>query len=139
MYGEDFKGYLLKFTKTGEYFPDKYINPSTYKATPLQRTEKKAYRDNLYTLHRVTVPNHKTKVVFSTVSLNLAELREIRSLINNAYASKIQRKVAVEYWDDELLEYRTMTAYISDITYTKRKITADDIEYDPIEFTLIEY
>lgn len=139
MYGEEFKGYLLKFPKTGEYFPDKYIEPSSYKVTPQQRTEKKAYRDSLNTLHRVTLANHKSKVVFNTVSLDLEQLRDIQERINKAYSSKIQRKLAIEYWDDELLKYRTMTAYISDVTYTKEKITSDNIYYAPIEFSFIEY
>lgn len=139
MYGEEFKGYLLKFTKSGNNFPDKYINPSTYKTTPQQRTEIKANRDNFYTLHRTTIPNHKTKITFSTTVLDLNELREILEIINSSYANRTQRKVVVEYWDDELLKYRTMTAYIPDITYTKRKITSDNIKYEPLEISLIEY
>lgn len=139
MYGEEFKGYLMRFPKTGEKFPDKYINLSSYKATPQQRTEKKANRDSLNNLHRVTLANHKSKIVFSTISLTLAELREILQTINKAYTSKIQRKLEIEYWDDELLKYRTMTVYMSDVTYTKKKITSASIEYEPIEFTFIEY
>ncbi len=139
MYGENFKGHLLKFTKSKAIFPTKYIALDSFKATPLQRTEVKAYRDSLNKLHRVTSPNHKTKLVFSTTALNLAELREILSLLDNAYANKTQRKVSVEYWDDELLSYRTMTAYLPDITYTKEKITGNDIQYEPVELTFIEY
>lgn len=139
MYGEKFKGYLMKFPKTGEIFPDKYLNPSSYKTTPQQRTEKKANRDALNNLHRVTLANHKSKIVFSTTSLTLAELREILGMINRAYISKIQRKFQIEYWDDELLKYRTMTVYMADVTYTKKKITSDSIDYDPIEFTFVEY
>lgn len=50
-----------------------------------------------------------------------------------------QRKLNVEYWDDELLAYRTMTAYIPDITYTPKLITADNIKYAAVTFTFIEY
>lgn len=139
MYGEDFKGYLLKFTKTGKIFPNKYLNLSSYKTTPQQRTELKANRDSLNNLHRTTIPNHKTKITFNTTVLDLAELREILEIINSSYANRTQRKVVVEYWDDELLKYRTMTAYIPDITYTKRKISSDNIKYEPLEISLIEY
>jgi hypothetical protein len=139
MYGETFKGYLLKFTKTNALFPNEFISADTFKATPRQRTEIKAYRDSLNKLHRTTSPNHKSKLVFSTTALTLSELRKILNLFDKAYSNKTQRKVSVEYWDDELLSYRTMTAYLADVTYTKEKITSDDISYSSVEFTLVEY
>lgn len=139
MYGEEFKGYLLKFEKTGTIFPNKYLAPDSFQSTPLQRTEIKAYRDNLNKLHRVTSPNHKTKLVFSTRKLNLSELREILNMLNKAYSNRNQRKMAVEYWDDEKMSYRSMVAYISDITYTKERVMDDDISYSPVSFTLVEY
>lgn len=142
-YGDTFKGYLLRLVKTNTKFPNKYILAESFKATPLQRTEIKAYRDSLNNLHRVTSPNHKTKLSFTAVgecgNLMLAELREILDLLDKAYSNKIQRKAQIEYWDDELLKYRTMTAYIPDLSYTKEKITGNDIEYVPMEITFIEY
>ena len=124
----EFKGYLIKFPK------------KSYQATPLQRTEIKAYRDSNNLLRRVTSPNSKTKITFNTKDgLTLAEMRTIRGILNGAMSNSQQRKLDVEYWDDELLAYRTMTAYIPDITYTPKLITADSIKYAAVTFTFIEY
>lgn len=135
-----FKGYLLRFPKNGLQFPHKLIAKETYQATPLQRTEIKAYRDSNNLLRRVTSPNNKTKITFSTKDgLTLSEMQTIRNVLNGAMTNSQQRKLEVEYWDDELLAYRTMTAYMPDITYTPKKITADNIIYTAVNFTFIEY
>lgn len=135
-----FKGYLLRFPKNGLQFPHRLIAKGTYQATPLQRTEIKAYRDSNNLLRRVTSPNNKTKITFNTKDgLTLAEMQSIRNVLNGAMSNSHQRKLDVEYWDDELLAYRTMTAYMPDITYTPKKITADNIEYSAVTFTFIEY
>lgn len=136
----EFKGYLIKFPKNGLQFPHKLIAKESYQATPLQRMEIKAYRDSNNLLRRVTSPNNKTKITFNTKDgLTLAEMRTIRSVLNGAMSNSQQRKLNVEYWDDELLAYRTMTAYMPDITYTPKIITADNIKYSAVTFTFIEY
>ncbi|MCH5202749.1 MAG: hypothetical protein J1F17_06040 [Oscillospiraceae bacterium] len=135
----NFKGYLLYFPKIKKYFPHGLIAKETYQSTPLQRTEVKAYRDSNNTLHRVTSPNYKTKVTFNTVALDLSQLEEIQNLLKSAYINTSQRKLKVTYWDDELLKYRTMTAYIPDTTYTIKTITKNNINYSAITITLIEY
>ena len=135
-----FKGYLLRFPKNGLQFPHRLIAKETYQATPLQRTEIKAYRDSNNLLRRVTSPNNKTKITFSTKDgLTLSEMQTIRNVLNGAMTNSQQRKLDVEYWDDELLAYRTMTAYMPDITYIPKKITADNIIYTAVNFTFIEY
>lgn len=132
-----FEGWLIKVgTKK---FPHKYIAEKSYQTTPLQRTELKAYRDTRNNLHRITSPNYKSKIVFKTVPLTLAELREIRTLLNSAFINNQQRKLNVTYWDEELLAYRTMTAYMPDITYTVTKISDSNIKYEPVDLTFIEY
>ncbi len=136
----EFKGYLIKFPKNGLQFPHKLIAKESYQATPLQRTEIKAYRDSNNLLRRVTSPNNKTKITFNTIDgLTLTQMQSIRNILNGAMSNSQQRKLNVEYWDDELLAYRTMTAYIPDITYTPKIITADNIKYSAVTFTFIEY
>lgn len=135
----NFEGYLLSFPKTGKVFPNKYINAQTFNATPLQRTEIKAYRDSNNLLHRTTSPNYKTKLTFSTVSLHLSDLKVIQDTLKSSYENYAQRKIKVKYWDDELLDYRTMTAYIPDVVYSKELIQDGDILYSSVEFTFIEY
>lgn len=134
-----FQGYLLKFPKTDKIFPDKYIQKDSYKSTPLQRNEIRAKRNNKE-LDRVTSPYHKTKIEFSLLDgLTLTQWRKIRNIIFNAMIDYNQRKVRVTYWDDEKCAYRTMTAYIPDITYSPKKITQNDIIYSPIAISFIEY
>lgn len=136
----EFKGYLIKFPKNGLQFPHKLIAKESYQATPLQRTEIKAYRDSNNLLRRVTSPNNKTKITFNTIDgLTLTQMQSIRNILNGAMSNSQQRKLNVEYWDDELRAYRTMTAYIPDITYTPKIITADNIKYSAVTFTFIEY
>ncbi len=135
-----FKGYLIRFPKNNLKFPHNLIAKESYQATPLQRTEIKAYRDSNNLLRRVTSPNNKTKITFNTIDgLTLAQMQSIRNILNGAMSNSQQRKLNVEYWDDELLAYRTMTAYMTDITYTPKLITADNIKYAAVTFTFIEY
>ena len=136
----DYKGYLLAFPKSQTVFPMRYINAESYSSTPLQRTELKATRNSNNLLGRVTSPNHKTKIVFSTLAnLHLQDIQAIQNTLKSAYENYNQRKLKVTYWDDEQGDYRTMTAYIPDITYPVVKSTADDIIYASIQFTFIEY
>jgi hypothetical protein len=135
----NFEGYLIKFIKSGEIFPTELIALESYKSTPLQRTEIKAYRDSDNYLRRITSPNFKSKLEFTTIRLNLAQMRIIRKRLNSAFQNSQQRKLKIKYWDDELLCYREMTAYIPDITYQYKKISSDNIEYMPVSFTFIEY
>lgn len=66
-------------------------------------------------------------------------MQSIRSALNSSWDNSQQRKIRVEYWDDELLAYRTMTAYMPDITYQVKKITQNNIIYNAVTFTFIEY
>lgn len=136
----NFKGYLLRFPKSGKQFPHALIAKDSYSTTPLQRTEIKAYRDSNNLLHRTTSPNYKSKIEFTTVDkLSLADMQSIRSALNSSWDNSQQRKLRVEYWDDELLTYRTMTAYMPDITYQVKAITKNDVKYNAVTFTFIEY
>ena len=139
MSASDFAGWLIKFPKTGEYFPHGLIEKDNYKSTPLQRTDIKAYRDNSILLHRVTSPNFKSKVEFQTIPINLAQLAQIRTVLNAAMDNSKERRLQVCYWDDDLLTYRTMTAYMTDTTYPVSTISNNNIKYNAIKFTFIEY
>lgn len=142
----NYNGFLIAMKNTDnsgvfELFPHELIAKETYQATPLQRTELKAYRDSNNKLHRVTSPNHKTKITFSTIDLSLDDLEKIRKYLNRHIVHTNQRKTAkVKYWDDELFDYREMNAaYLPDITYPVKTISQTDIRYSPITITLIEY
>lgn len=134
-----FQNWLIRFERTTVLFPQRYIQKDTYKSTPLQRTEIKAYRDNNNLLHRVTSPNYKTKIEFQTYPLNLSELTEIQTKLNAAMENAQQRRLVLTYWDDELLSYRQATFYMPDKTYSVSTIGNGDIRYQPLTFTFIEY
>lgn len=134
-----FQNWLIRFDRTNVLFPQRYIQKDTYKSTPLQRTEIKAYRDNNNLLHRVTSPNYKTKIEFQTYPLNLSELTEIQTKLNAAMENAQQRRLVLTYWDDELLSYRQATFYMPDKTYSVSTIGNGDIRYQPLTFTFIEY
>lgn len=142
MSAADFQGYLIKFS-TGETFPHRYIAKDSYQSTPLQRIDLKSYRDNNVDLHRVVSPNYKTKIEFSTIDkLKLRQLEEIQRVLSRARINTKERKVTMEYWDDELMEYRTMNAaYQTDTTYPVSTVSqfGYKIKYRPIKFTFIEY
>lgn len=134
-----FNGYLIKFIKTNSLFPHEFIQRDTYKSTPLQRSEIKAYRDNNNYLHRVTSPNYKTKIEFSTYKLSLSEMRRLRNAVLSATDNQQERKIQLQYWDDELLAYRTAWFYMPDKTYSIISIKQNDIAYGAVPFTFIEY
>ena len=138
---ENFLGYLIKAGNSTAIFPHKYIKLETYKATPNQREEIEAYRDD-YTrdLYRVTSDGMKTKVEFSTLDgLTLSEKLEIQTFFNNAMVDTTQRKVHITFWDDEKNEYRSSYFYIPDVDYSIRKIDGTDIIYNSLTYKLVEY
>lgn len=142
MSAQNFKGYLIRFPKTGQQFPHELMNKDSYKSTPLQRTDLKAYRDNNIDLHRVVSPNYKSKIEFQTIdSLSLAQLEQIQNCLNAAIINRKERKLVVEYWDEELMNYRTMTVYKPDITYTVSAVhrAENDVIYKAFTIKFIEY
>ncbi len=137
----EFEGYLIKSGNTNAVFPHKYIKLETYKATPNQREEIEAYRDD-YTrdLTRVTAVGKKSKVEFSTLEgLNLAQKKEIQAFFNACMTDTSQRKVYLKCWNDETNEYFTSYFYIPDVEYPIREIKGHDITYNSLIYKLVEY
>ena len=133
-----FSGYLIKFIKTNSLFPHRFIEHGTYKSTPLARSELKKYRDNNNTEHVVVSPNYKTKIEFSTYDLNLSQMQTLRSAVFSAIDNQQLRKIQLEYWDDELMDYRTAWFRMSDLTYPVDVIKPNDIKYNAIQFLFEE-
>lgn len=134
----EFKGYLVKFGTTE--FPHKYIKYNSYKSYDNQRTEIKASRNASNHLQRETSPNFKSKVEFELIEgLHLKEWEKIKKIIDGHISDKIQRKVAIQYWNHEDMRYKIMTTYIPDIEFDVKSITESDIVYDKIRLAFIEY
>lgn len=135
-----FEGYLIRATKTGTVFPVQLMQWDTYKGTPNQREEIKAYRDdNSRDLTRITADGKKTKFEFKTRPLWLEDRAFIQNWLETNFDDSEQRKISLRYWDDEELVYKTGTFYIPNIDYSIIKITDDNIKYKEIQFTFIEY
>lgn len=133
-----FEGYLLNAVGGGNLTP--FIQENTYKATPNQREEIVAYRDdNTRDLTRVTATGTKTKIEFTTKKFNLAKKQAFQAIINNATVDALQRKISVKYWNDEDNVYKTSYFYIPDISFDIEHITSNDIKYSPYSVTLVEY
>lgn len=135
----DFQGYLFKSNKRN--FPNKYIQYSTYSTLPNSREEIKAYRDdNTRNLTRVTASGTKSSFSFKTrPNLNLTEVKDILKFFTESEESALERKIQLTYWNNEDLEYKTSYFYRADITYTIKQITDDNIIYDEMEISLVEY
>lgn len=134
-----FKGYLFKAGNT--IFPHQYIQYESYSTLPNSREEIKAYRDdNTRNLTRVTATGHKSSMSFKTRPyLHLADIEAILKFFKDNESNATERKITLEYWNNEDLEYKTSDFYRADITFEIMKITEDDIIYKEAEISLIEY
>ena len=134
----DFKGFLLK-NSSGETL-DKYIQFDTYMSTPNQREEIDAYRDdNTRELYRETADGMKTAIKFTTMPVNIEKKIAIQNFFKNATVIDKERKVYLTYWNDEDNVYKDSYFYIPDIQFTIKRITDNDIFYEPLDIDLIEY
>lgn len=137
-----FCGWLIKFGDI--ILPNSFILADGWESTPNQRVEIDAYRDANVLLHRETSENFKTKITLNIRDMNLAERRAFDAVIGLATLSindKRQRKLMVTYWNDEDLEYRTGTMYMTDTTYSIHTVNevTPDINYNEFTIELIEY
>lgn len=132
-----FQGYLLK--SGSSIFPHQYIAYETYQCTPKQRQDLDAYQDSLGNLHRNVVEHDRSKIIFSTLNIDLAGKMAIQAFFSAAMVNARERKCSLEYWDDENNTYSGGYFYIPDVTFTIKEIDGNNIKYAPIEFHLIEY
>lgn len=137
----NFRGYLLKATANNKIFPQKYIALESYSSEPNHREEIKAYRDdNTRDLTRITAEGTKTSISFTTRNnLHLAEKEEIQKFFTSAESVALERKITLEYWNDEENIYKTGVFYRPDIKFQIKQIMEDDIVYKEITISLVEY
>lgn len=136
----DWNGYFIKATKTNTIFPMKYIVVESYETIPCAREEIKAYRDdNTRDLYRVTADGHKTSIKFTIRPLHLVDKKKVQKFFTDNESNAKERKIRLEYWNDELNSYETSNFYRPDITFKIKQVTKTDIKYDEFEINLIEY
>lgn len=136
-----FKGYLLRATATNTIFPNNYILLESWSSTPNQREEIKAYREeNSRDLHRITAAGKKSKWSFSVKpKIHLADKIIIQNFFTDAEVDADERKIELEYWNDETNTYETGYFYRPNTEFPIYKITNDDIIYNSIKITGVEY
>lgn len=137
-----FEGWLIKFGNV--QLPNSFLLADGWESTPNQRIDLDAYRDANILLHRETASDYKTKLKLNLREMSLTERIAFDNVIGLATLSitdKRQRKVAVDYWNDETLEYSHGEFYITDTTYVIHNVDEEerDMEYNPFSMTLIEY
>lgn len=137
----NFKGYLLKATKNNQIFPLHYLDVGGYETSPNIREEIKAYRDdNTRDLTRVTAQGMKTAIGFNTrKNLHLEDIMVIEKFFKDNETDHKQRKLQLEYWDNENFVYKTGTFYRANMKYKILLIDGNDIIYDAVSVSLVEY
>lgn len=137
----NFKGYLLKAIKTGKTFPAQYMLADSWSSTPSQREELKAYRDdNTRDLTRITAAGKKTAWSFSTrPDLRLDQKMEVQQFFTDAEEDADQRKVQLEFWNDEKNDYQTGYFYRPNTEFKIKQYSVDDIIYNSLTIEGVEY
>lgn len=147
-----FAGYLLKYTytptggtATDVFFPHKYIQLQSWKSTPNQREEIRAYRDeNTRNLTRVTASGRKSVFSFKTrPNLHLAEKQEIQDFFTQGESrtggNADERKIRLTFWNEESNSYQSGWFYRPNMEFPIIKITDSDIIYGVLDFSFVEY
>ena len=137
-----YSGYLIKLGGSGgAILPMNYISPQSYKSTPNQRMESEAARSITGYLHRTTVEHTATKIEFKTTVLTNKDLRTLNSLLRTYFTDNLERKIVINYYDQETDSYRNATCYMPDVEYTISRIDPDTnlVYYEPIRYAFIEY
>ena len=136
-----FKGYLIRAIDTDTILDGTYIVASSWKATPNQREEIKAWRDeNSRDLFRITAEGEKSVFQFDTIDgMNLEQKIAFQKFFTDAETNAKERKIHLEYWNDEDNAYKTGYFYRPNMEFTIQDYTAEDITYSSMSFEFVEY
>ena len=137
----NWRGYFLKATRTNKIFPNEYIAWGSWNSDPNNREEVKAYRDeNTRDLTRITAAGRKSALQFATrEGLHLNDKIAVQKFFTDGESDADQRKITLEYWNDENNAYKTGTFYRPNTNFKIRKVTETDIVYESITIDLVEY
>lgn len=138
-----YSGYLIKLKGgTAENLPLKYIALESYSCTPDQRMESKANRATTGLLHRTTVEHKATKIEFETPAMMTnVEVATLNAMIQSHFTDALQRKLTIEYYDNETDSYRDAECYMPDVQYKIIRVDKGKnlLYYDKIRYAFIEY
>lgn len=125
------------YLKVGNYpIPLEFMALDTYKTSPDQRQDLDSGRDADGYMHRNTLPHTATKVEFETPPLIVADFRTLIDSIRANYTNTLERKVQLEYYNDETDMYDVGEFYIP-ATWTFNVYNRDI--YNSFRIAFIEY
>ena len=135
-----FSGYLIKLGgNSGDNLHMELIAAESSSDTPDQRLESKAARAATGVLYRSTCSHKATKIEIETVPMTNKDLTGLMSLIASHFSDANQRKLNLQYYDNETDNYNTGTFYMPDIQYKILRVDGNTIYYDSIRLAFIEY
>lgn len=137
-----YSGYLIKLGgNAGTVLPMEYIAMESYKSTPNQRMESKATRSVTGLLHRTTVEHKATKIEFDTTVLTNTQLATLNNLFATHYSNQLERKLTINYYDQETDTYRDAECYMPDVSYDILRIdqNTNTVYYNSVRYAFIEY
>jgi hypothetical protein len=127
-------GYMLKI---GTFvFPNELIKRGTYKTAPAQRQSNGDYVDADGYLHTAPMPHTRSKIEFYTVPMRKYQMRALMDAIVAQYTDALDKKVPINYYEEEYGEYVDGDFYLS----STQEYTYLDVDtYDSCRFAFIEY
>ena len=137
-----FAGYLIKVGgSSGTVLPMEYMKHASYKCTPNQRMESEAKRAVTGLLHRTTVAHTATKIEFETPIMTNRDVADVMSIFRNAWTSSQERKLEIEYYNEELDDYSEATVYMPDVQFSIDHIDLETntVYYNSFRIAFIEY
>lgn len=137
-----FSGYLIKLGgSSGAELPMRFMVVESYNSTPNQRMEVKANRAVTGLLHRTTVEHTATKIEFETPYMTNLDRVQLNSLLSANWTNALERKITLNYYDEETDTYKNGEFYVPDVKYTIDHIDLESnlIYYQPVRYAFIEY
>lgn len=135
-----FQGYFIKFRKTNtEFQAGKYIQ--TYKVTPNQRSDLDDYTDANGLLHINVLSHTSTKIELNTKPMWTSDWEEMMALFKANYSNELERRIELEYYDQESGEYKVGDFYVPDFTPEILLVKRENNKYlvNACRFAFIEF
>lgn len=137
-----FAGYFIKLGgASGTVLPNRYIRYDTYEVEPAQRLDLDSTRDLTGVMHRNVLKHTATRIDFTVPHLSNAEHDTLLDLLRNNMSNKHSKTITLQYWNDEVHDYRQGKFYMPDLKFKIRSVDEVDktILYDECKLTFIEY
>ena len=123
-----YSGYLLKIGgSTGAEISPGIMKLGTYKAVPKRRLDINSGRNQLGELIRTIAPNKPSEISFSTKMMTDAQWDALLTVWRAYGWDNAERKVILNYYDQNASGYREEYFYVPDIEFTINRIDGSKI------------